>query len=103
LYDETDFFHPATRTLVLTDLCFNIPPNRGWSTRLWARALGVLGRLSVSRSFGWTIRDRAAASASLQRMLEWDFDRVLLTHGDLVESAGRAAFERAVAPFARMI
>jgi hypothetical protein len=101
LYDETDFFHAATHTLILTDLCFNIPPERGWSTRLWARALGVLGRLSISRSFGWTIRDRSAISASLRRMLEWDFDRVLLTHGDIVESGGREAFERAVSPFAR--
>ena len=28
------------------------------------------------------IRDRAAARSSLQRILEWDFDRVVVTHGE---------------------
>lgn len=99
LYDEVDFFHPATRTLILTDLCFNIPPERGWSTRFWARLLGVFGKLSLPRSFGLTLRDRAAAAASLERILAWDFDRVLLTHGDLVETGGKAAFRAAVSRF----
>lgn len=101
LYDEVVFFHPATRSVVLTDLCFNIPPERGWSTRLWARVLGVLGRLSVSYSFGLTIRDRPAVEACLRRILEWDFDRVLLTHGDIVDTGGEEAFRAAVSPLLR--
>ena len=98
LYDEVVFLHRPTRTLILTDLCFNIPESSSWSTRLWARALGVLGRLSVSRSLRPTLRDRRQFLAFLDRVLAWDFDRVLITHGDCVLTDGKDAFLRAVAP-----
>jgi hypothetical protein len=99
LYDEVVFSHQPSGTLILTDLLFNIPPGRGWSTRLWAGLLGILGRPSASRSFGLTIRDRAAVRASLERILAWDWDRLVLAHGDVVESGGKAAFRRAFSRF----
>jgi len=97
LYDEADFFHRPTRTLILTDLLFNIPEERSWSTRLIARMLGVLGRPAVSRSFPLSIRDRTAVRLSLERILAWDFDRVILSHGNLVETGGKEAFRQAFA------
>jgi uncharacterized protein DUF4336 len=99
LYDEVDFFHRPTRTLILTDLCFNIPTDRSWSTRLWAKLLGVLGRLSSSKSFNLTMRDRAAIRASLERILAWDFDRIIISHGAIVETGSKAAFRNAFAWF----
>ncbi|MFN3650598.1 MAG: DUF4336 domain-containing protein [Armatimonadota bacterium] len=99
LYDEVVFYHRPTRTLILTDLCFNIPADRSWSTRLWARALGVLGKVSRSRSFDLSVRDRAAAQASLRRIESWDFDRLLLTHGDWLPTGGKEAFRRAFADY----
>ena len=36
---------------------------------------------------GW--KDKAAARESLQRILEWDFDRIVLSHGDLIETNAR--------------
>jgi hypothetical protein len=99
LFDEVVFFHPATRTLILTDLCFNVPSSRGWSTALWAGVLGFKDRFAPSRSFGLMLQDREAARASLERILGWDFDRVLLTHGDYLETGGKEAFRRAFARF----
>jgi hypothetical protein len=95
LYDEVVFFHPSGRTLIVTDLCFNIPAESSWYTRLVARAFGILGRPSASRSFFLTIRDRAAVRQSLERILAWDFDRIILSHGAIVETGGREAFRRA--------
>jgi len=99
LYDEVDFFHPASQTLILTDLCFNIPNDSGAWTRFVARQLGILGRLSASKSFGMSVKDRTAVRASLQRILEWDFDRVILSHATIVESGGKAAFRAAFERF----
>jgi hypothetical protein len=46
--------------------------------------------------------DRAALSASFDRVLHWDVRRVLMAHGDPIEIEGRerlaAAFARAYAP-----
>jgi hypothetical protein len=35
------------------------------------------------------IRDRRAARASVERILQWDFDRVIVTHGEVLETGGR--------------
>ena len=42
---------------------------------------------------GW--RDKAAARAALSNMLLWDFERVILAHGDLIETDARRTVEQA--------
>ncbi|MBW3621966.1 MAG: DUF4336 domain-containing protein [Armatimonadetes bacterium] len=95
LAGEVIFFHPASRTLLLTDLCFNLPSERGFSTRLVAGLLGVRDRLAPSRTLKFATRDRDASRESVRRILEWDFDRVIVTHGNVVESGGKEAFREA--------
>jgi hypothetical protein len=97
IYDEAVFCHYPSRTLVLTDLCFNIPESANWSTRLWAQALGVLGGLSSSRSFPVTLKDRPAARKTIETILSWEFDNVLITHGQPVKGGGKEQFRRAYA------
>ena len=43
------------------------------------------------------IRDRKAARASVAKILEWEFDRVIVTHGDVVRSGGHAKVAQAFA------
>lgn len=60
-------------------------------------------RLSgVWRHFGPTqlvrfvlLRDAALVRAFVARVLAWEFDRVVVAHGDVVERGGRAVFEAA--------
>jgi hypothetical protein len=58
-------------------------------------------RLVNARGFGphriirFGVRDRVAARASLERILQWDFDRITVTHGDVLESGGHAALQAA--------
>ena len=94
-YREIVFLHRASRTLVLTDLCFNIPAGRGALTTLAARLLGYYRKLGTSRLVRALIADRAAARDAARRILAWDFDRVIVGHGDIVQSGGHAAVERA--------
>ncbi len=97
LVNEVDFFHQPTRTLLLADLCFNIPDRRSFSTRLIARFLGVLNKVAPSRAFRTSVTDKDACRASVRRILEWDFDRIILSHGDMVERNGKARFRQAFA------
>ena len=92
-----DFFHRPSRTLILTDLCFFIPINCSRATRLATRMLGILGHFAPSRSFRLSLRDRHAARESLERILAWDFDRIIISHGEIVETGGKATFRRAFA------
>jgi hypothetical protein len=88
--NETVFFHPLSRTLLLTDLAFNIPEGKVWGVPLLFKIMGTPGRFGPSRLVRLAIRDKKAALNSLKRILEWDFDRVIVTHGDIIESGGPA-------------
>ena len=87
--NEVVFFHRASRTLVLCDLAFNFGPRAALPTRWLMRLIRSYGRFGPSKLDPWLIRDRAAARASLERILAWDFDRVVVAHGEVLESGGR--------------
>jgi len=59
--------------------------------------MGVLDHLAPSRMFRLFLRDRQAARQSLERILAWDFDRVIVSHGDIVETGGGNQFRQAFA------
>jgi hypothetical protein len=93
---ELEFLHRPSGSLILGDLCMNIGPNRPLLSRAFVRADGVYRRFAMPRTIRLTVRNRRAARLSLQRMLEWDFDRVVVGHGDIVESGGRQALADAL-------
>ena len=41
------------------------------------------------------IKDRRALCHSLYRILQWDFSRLVVGHGQVVETGGREALQRA--------
>jgi hypothetical protein len=54
------------------------------------KLLRSYGRLAPSKLDPLLIRDRRAARESLERILAWDFDRVIVAHGDVQERGGHA-------------
>ena len=95
--NEVVFFHPTSRTLLLTDLAFNVPTGKVWGIPFVFRLMGAEGVFGPHRFVRWFIRDGNAALRSLRTILEWDFDRVIVTHGDIVETGGKAKMKRAFA------
>jgi hypothetical protein len=94
---EVVFFHRASRTLLLTDLAFNVAADKTAGARIFYWLVGAAGRFGPHRLVRTMIRDHVAARASVARILEWDFDRVIVTHGDVLESGGRQRFAAAFA------
>ena len=90
---ETAFLHRASRTLILTDLAFNIRQSDSWFTRLFMRINGAYGHFGPSRIFRTLVKDRAALRSSLNRMQEWDFDRITVTHGEILETGGKSVMQ----------
>lgn len=96
---EVDLFHVATRTLLLTDLVLNleaekIPP----PLRPGARLLGVVapdGRAPAYLRGIIKLRRREAAQAAA-RLLAWEPERVVFTHGAWFERDGTAALRRSL-------
>ena len=95
--NEVVFCHRASRTLILCDLAFNFGPRAAAATRLLMRLIRSYGRFGPSKLDPLLIRDRRAARESLERILAWDFDRVVVAHGDVLESGGHEALRRGYA------
>jgi glyoxylase-like metal-dependent hydrolase (beta-lactamase superfamily II) len=95
--NEVEFFHRGSRTLITGDLCFNVGRDLPLKTRLLAWGPRMRPRLGPTVAFRLGIRDREAARASVLAMLEWDFDRLIPGHGEIVESGAKAALEDGLA------
>jgi len=91
LANEVVFLHPPSRTLLITDLAFNIREDSPPATRFAYKLLGAYGRFGPSLLERVLIRDRPAARASLEGILGWDFDRVIMAHGRVLAGGGREA------------
>jgi hypothetical protein len=90
-FNEVAFLHSRSRSLLLTDLAFNIEHSQSLMTRLFFKLNGVYGRFGPSRLVKLTLRDREACKHTIERVLEWDFDRVIVSHGDVLDTGGKDA------------
>jgi hypothetical protein len=89
---EVAFFHHSSKTLILTDLIENVTPDTpgtNVSLRLLFRAIGMWKRPGPAPEYrvGWG--DKALVREGLKRILAWDFERVILSHGDLITEDAR--------------
>ncbi|MBW3637726.1 MAG: DUF4336 domain-containing protein [Armatimonadetes bacterium] len=92
---EAVFCHRASRTLILTDTAIHIPSRRDAWSRFVARVLGVLDVWAPTRYFKASIRDKGAARRALDTIMSWDFERLIIAHGDICETGGKAVLRRA--------
>jgi len=88
--NEVVFFHRSSRTLVFTDLLFNIRNSESKYTRVLMWLDGGLGHVAVPRSFRLLLKmRRARARQTIDQILAWDFDRLSLAHGEIVERGAK--------------
>lgn len=93
LAKETVFWHRSSRSLILTDIAFNFDENSSWEIQLATKLVGSYKVLKPTYLEKWGSRDKNQVEASVRRVLEWDFDRVIPAHGSVVETDGKAQFK----------
>jgi hypothetical protein len=94
--DETVLFHRPSGTLVVADFVFNMTAENLVS-RIGFAITGVGGnRVAQSREWRWARKDKAAARASVERVLALPIQRVAFCHGEpvAIDSAGLASLMR---------
>jgi hypothetical protein len=94
---ELVFLHRPTGTLIVGDLCFRIGESAPRPMRAVARAAGAYNQARPTPMFRLGLRNRIAARRSLDRVLGWDFDRIVLGHGEPIETGGPKALRHAYA------
>ena len=96
---EAVFLHRASRTLILTDLAFNLRVESRGLEAAFLRWNLIDNRFGPSRIFRWIfLRDRNAFSQSIRQLLGESFDRVVVNHGQILEEDAHSVFERAFGP-----
>jgi hypothetical protein len=97
LSNEVVFHHRASRTLICSDLLANPHDAPNAATRLLWKALGVWQRTGQNRFFRMMTRDRAAMAACVDELLGWEIERVVMGHGEILETDAKAALAAALA------
>jgi hypothetical protein len=88
--NEVVVLHRPSRTLIVSDLVFNFTKTAPWLTRaaMWCLC-GYPGcSTTLLERFGM---DRDIARLEVERIAEWDFDRLIMAHGEVIETGGKAA------------
>jgi hypothetical protein len=88
---EVVFLHRSSGSLIVGDAVWNVAPDAPLRTRVWAGGRGP----RITPLFRGLLGERDGVRAAIERILAWDFDRIVVGHGPMVETGGRAAFERA--------
>ncbi len=90
IFNEVVFFHPLSKTLILTDLALHICKSPSLLTRTVLKLIGNYGL------FGWAkiekkiyVRNKTDFKTSIENILNWDIEKILLTHGTLVTENGK--------------
>ena len=94
--DEIAFFHRLSRSLVVADLLFNLSPKDAWITRVMGSlVIGPYPGCRFARLYRPVVTDRLRMRASIERILDWDFDQIVIGHGAVVRSKGKEVFSAA--------
>jgi hypothetical protein len=94
---EIAFLHTSSSTLVTTDLIFNITSSDHWLTRWYLKMGKAYGKPSQTTLEKFLVKDKAAMRATREELAGLPFDRVIVAHGDVIETGGRAALAEALA------
>jgi len=97
LLDEVLFFHKESRTVILDDLIQIDPLVKGKPTRNALFKLeGVAAPYGgVALDMRLSFMNRNLARQSLEKLLSWDFDKLIIAHGVCIEKDAKPFVERA--------
>jgi hypothetical protein len=94
---EHVFLHRPTGSLVVTDLVFNVHRCSSFGMRIYLRAMGAWEKTAQSAIWRFLTKDKSAAAESARAVLGWDFERVIVAHGDVVTENAHATLAAALA------
>ena len=95
---EHVFFPPPSRTLIVSDMFFNFGRSPSAWSRFFARyVMGLKNGVGMSAFFRMNIRDRSAFMESVRPILAWNFERIVVGHGAMIETDARRIFREELA------
>jgi hypothetical protein len=93
--NEHLILHQPSGSLVVGDLLFNIHECDSFGMRIFLRFLSRAWKKPAQTSF-WKFltKDHSATARTIQDVLTWDFERVVVAHGRVIEDDAREVSRR---------
>ena len=98
LLNESVFFHKKTKSLIVTDLIQNYSDKRpsglaGFMAKYIFEPMGFKGMcLAPPLKMGFVIKDKQKFALFIKKIQSHDFERIIVTHGDIIESNAKQIF-----------
>lgn len=87
--NEFVFIHKESKSLIITDLCFNLTNSKGLGAWIILNLFGTYRKFAVSKFFLKFAEDKLAFEQSLKEVLTHDFENIVVSHGTNVIGDGR--------------
>ena len=81
---ESVYYHKKSKSLIVCDLCFNLINTSGFGAWMILGLFGTYKKFGVSRLFLRAVVDREAFTNSLINLFQYDFDNIIVSHGENV-------------------
>lgn len=95
-FQEVAFLHKPSKTLLLTDALYSLARVKPSLLRYTCQALHLdKPRGLFAERFIPMQKDEDKLTASLQRILQWDFDNIILAHGDNISGHAKPVLQHA--------
>ncbi|MCK6597730.1 MAG: DUF4336 domain-containing protein [Bdellovibrionaceae bacterium] len=94
--NEVVFYDKSSRSLIVTDLCFNIKNPKGIGSWLILKIFGTYNKFAISRFYIKFISDRLAFNQSIKKIFLWNFEKIIVSHGDNVLENGPEFLNKAL-------
>lgn len=88
---ETCFYHDLSKTMIATDLLFNMKHEMNLASRMAFTMAGAYHKLNMSRLIRISRNDKKAFKVSIEKLLDYPFETMILNHG---ENISRSDFEK---------
>ncbi len=95
-FNEVVLLHKASRTLVCSDLCFNLQDLKGVGAFLIFNVFGTYRQFGVSRLVRFMVKDASSVRQSLEEIVAQDFENIVMAHGRVVTQNGRNLLKAAL-------
>lgn len=101
---DVAFYHPQSKTMIEADLLFNLPPTEQYSKSNTSGKIPLIGNFTP---YSWAHRrfvssmgvDKEIMRRDAKTVANWDFERIIPCHGDVIEKDGNRAWREAYKVF----
>jgi hypothetical protein len=94
---ECVFIHHPSKTLVVTDLIFNMGGDHKGVSKIFLKLNQIFNRPSLSRIGRLVfVQNKKAFLDSIEKMMNWDFEQIVMSHGNIIYTHGKEAMKEAL-------